>query len=166
MFETFSYPHATDLYQSKKCLMKLASTVFLIKSIFVFAILSMLLLSLSLVPSLIFFFYLHLLYLLPASNNFNNGHKRHSTKKSMITQSQPVSIPLERWATFCKPYFVRLDFEDVLRFNSKNKNLYSTICTIFFKKSWLLPWIVFAPKIVSVHDHFTAPLRPKNIFEF
>ena len=96
MLETFSQPHVTDLYQSKKCLIKLASTVFLVKSIFVFAILSMLLLSLFLVRSLIFFFYLHLLHLLRTSNNFNNGHKRQSTKKSMITQSQPVPIPLVR----------------------------------------------------------------------
>ena len=158
--------HATDLYQTKKRLMKLASTVFLLKSLFVFAILNILLLCLSLVPSLIFYFYLHLLYLLCVNKNVNNGDKRNSTQESVINEWQLVSIPLVRWATFCESYFVWLDFENVLRFNSKNKNLYSTFCTNFSKKSWLLPWILFAPKTVPVHDHFTALLRSKNIFEF
>ena len=158
--------HATDLYQTKKRLMKLASTVFLLKSLFVFAILNILLLCLSLVPSLIFYFYLHLLYLLRVNKNVNNGDKRNSTQESVINEWQLVSIPLVRWATFCESYFFWLDFEDVLRFNSKNKNLYSTFCTNFFKKSWLLPWIPFALKVVPGHDYFTALLRPNNIFGF
>ena len=78
--------HATDLYQTKKRLMKLASTVFLLKSLFVFAILSILLLCLSLVTSPIFYFYLQLLYLFRANNNVNNGNKRHSTQESMTTE--------------------------------------------------------------------------------
>ena len=78
--------HATDLYQTKKRLMKLASTVFLLKSLFVFAILSILLFCLSLVTSPIFYFYLQRLYLFRANNNVNNGNKRHSTQESMITE--------------------------------------------------------------------------------
>ena len=101
-------------------------------------------------------FYVHILYLLRVNNNVNTVNTaQYSRIYDNLIRTCIKSTSL--MGNFLRAFFVRLDFEDVLRFNQRMKTCIQLFRN-FFRKSWLLPWILFAPKIVPVHENFTAYL--------
>ena len=82
-------------------------------------------------------FYVHILYLLRVNNNVNTVNTaQYSRIYDNLIRTCIKSTSL--MGNFLRAFFVRLDFEDVLRFNQRIKTCIQLFRN-FFKKSWLLP---------------------------